>query len=67
MTQRIGPSLAGTPLSNRLTTLPTREDKLVRLSHLIDVTYASASLVTAILRPEGCVRCLNDRALRPSF
>ena len=63
MTQQIGPSLAGTALSNRLTTLPIREDTLVRLSHLIDVTLASASLVTGIFTPEECVRCQNNQAV----
>ena len=63
MTREIGPSLAGTALSNKRTTVPTRDDKLQRLSHLIDVTVAIASLVSALWTPETRFRCQNDRAV----
>ena len=42
MTREIGPSFTGTAFSTRLTTLPTRDDTLVRLSHLIGVKLRSA-------------------------
>ena len=63
MTGLIDQTCLGTPLSKWLTTLPTREDKLVRLSHLLDVSLAYSSLKRSLWIPEGRVRCQNHRAV----